>query len=69
MRNKSPNTRLVKITLTKRADNKWDILREWAENGERALGFLTLGEALDYIEAHETPLDETLGPQSEGEEG
>jgi len=44
---------LVRITITRRADGLYDVVRERAENGERATGLRTLEEALEYVRGSE----------------
>lgn len=46
-------TKLVQITLKRRADGLWDVVRERAKNGEGAAGLKDLGECFDYVMAHD----------------
>ena len=40
---------LVRITITRRSDGLYDVVRERCDSGERATGLRTLEEALDYV--------------------
>lgn len=42
---------LDRIQITRRSDDRWDVLRQRKESGEMCTGCRTLEEAFDYIRA------------------
>lgn len=44
---------LRRVTITRRDDGRWDVVRERDENGESIRGCKDLEECFDMIRAHE----------------